>query len=316
MPLKAEFQRTSISSLLGQRLVFFGNEKLATGIESKAPLLTSLVEYGHEIEAIILRGKQDKKKPLAVEQVALEHNIEVYWVQTKADLNSVVNNLNSEIAVLASFGMIVPKEVLDAFKFGIINVHPSLLPHYRGSSPIEQAIIDGLDETGVSLMQLSEKMDEGPIFIQETVPIPQSCSKQDLYELLVSQASPLLPESIVDIISGKLSSSPQIGTATYTPLIKKQDGLIDFELPAEEIERRVRAYADWPKAQAAIKSMEILLHKTRVNDDHQLQPGEIKIIDKKILLVGTKTSSLEITELQPVGKKIISAQAFINGYLK
>ncbi|HIA91494.1 TPA: hypothetical protein EYO12_00060 [Candidatus Saccharibacteria bacterium] len=314
MPLKTDVKRAGFSTSLGQKLVFFGNESLATGIECDGQILQSLIDYGHIIEAVILRGSGPAKTEWAVERIAKQHNIPTIWVSTKEELQQTTMHLQSEIAVLASFGMIIPSSVLDAFTFGIINVHPSLLPVYRGSSPIEQALLDGKKETGVSIMQLNSKMDEGPLFLQETIQIDDTTTKQQLYEKVVAVAVDILPNALVDIVSGSLRPFQQTGTPSYTPLISKHDGKVSTDEPAEFIVKKIKAYSGWPKVKMTINDIPCAILDARANETASL-PVTTPIYEDGIIKINTEEGVLEILSLQPDGKKPMAAKDFANGYL-
>lgn len=315
MALKTQFTHVGTSRLLGQRLVFFGNEQLATGVECRANILRSLYDFGHEIEALVLKGKPNKQ-PYAVEAFSEEKQIPVHWVETKNELIRFCDNFTSSIAVLASFGMLVPESVLNSFRDGIINVHPSLLPKYRGSSPLEQAILDDLSETGVSLMQLVKEMDEGPVLLQETISMPKKATKQQLYELIIDKVTTTLPETIVDAASGFLKASPQTGVPSYCPIIRKSDGLVSVETPASTIDNMVRAYAGWPKTKISFDSVDLLIHQSKIFTARTFSSKGLFIYDKNRLILSTIDGQLEIEKLQPTGKKIMDARSFINGFAK
>jgi methionyl-tRNA formyltransferase len=208
---------------------------------------------------------------------------------------------------LVAYGKIIPKRIIDIFPHGIINIHPSLLPKYRGPTPIEQAILDGASKTGVSLMQLAPEMDAGPVFTQEEIALKGTESKEELAEQLLQTGAKLLAANIHAILDGSLKPTSQDDSdATYTQLIKKQDGLVEWNKPAEQLEREVRAYLGWPKSRAEIFGHETIVTKARVAKDHE-DGG---------LVIQCKPGWLEIQELTAPSGRTISGTEFLRGYAK
>jgi methionyl-tRNA formyltransferase len=268
-------------------LVFFGNEKLATGIpQPKRRILEAVQKAGFNVEQLVTK-----------------------------DL-SQLNPHKSQLAVLAAYGQIIPQKILDEFPLGIINVHPSLLPAYRGPTPIEQAILDGATKTGVSIMQLTAKMDEGPIYKQKTIHLTGQESKIELTNKLQCIGAELIVEALTKIFDVNLKprQQPHPIRATYSKKIFKKDGAINWKNTAIQIERKIRAYLGWPGSYTVLNNINVTLLSAKVTDD-QLMPGKIKITTKKELLVGTKKGSLSLLQLQPSGKNKMSAADFINGYI-
>jgi methionyl-tRNA formyltransferase len=158
---------------MSAKIVFFGNERLATGVTTTAPTLQALIDAGYEVCALVVAQNQSgasrKARKLEVAEIAEQHGIPVLVPAKLDDIAGQLKDYGAEIGILVAFGKIVPQAILDIFPHGIINIHPSLLPKHRGSTPIESAILFGENETGVSLMQLVQKMDAGPVYAQETV---------------------------------------------------------------------------------------------------------------------------------------------------
>lgn len=273
-------------------IVFFGNEKLATGVSDTKPIIRHAVQAaGFEIEQHVTGPLTDLKPHKA------------------------------QLAVLAAYGRIIPQSVLDQFPLGIINVHPSLLPAFRGPTPIESAILDGLTKTGVSIMQLSAGMDEGPIYKQKTLHLNGTESKAELTIKLQSLGAELLAEVLPQIADGTLKarSQPHPDRATYCRKLTKQDGVIDWHKPAVEIEREIRAFLDWPKSRTVIADKEVIITKAHVHNttftEIALRPGELKV-ESGCLVAGTGQGYLCIEKLKPAGKKEMAIQAFLAGYSK
>lgn len=296
--------------------IFFGNETLATGVESNGVVLKSLLDIGWQPDALVLAQRKPSKKPHTVEQIANTHNIPIEYVGSKAELPDIVERYNPSFAVLAAFGMIITQEVLDMIPDGIVNIHPSLLPKYRGSSPIEAAILQGDTHTGVSLMRLDAGMDTGELYEQRELEAnPQDVTKQELHDLLAELGSQMLVDHIDSIASGTAQTSTQLkDNVSTTDRISKSDGEISWDQPAEVIERKVRAYAGWPKTKAVLDGTEVILHDVAVTDFKAETPGDIEIGDNA-LFVSAQDKQLEIFAIQPDGKQTMDTQAFVNGYL-
>jgi len=271
-----------------QKIVFFGNEKLATGINGVEPvILNSLRRAGYVIEQVVV-GPINELQP---------HE--------------------SRLAVLAAYGHIIPQSVLDQFPLGIINIHPSLLPKYRGSTPIEQAILDGETKTGVSIMQLSFKMDEGPLYAQRTVQLSGKETKGELTAKLHELGAEMLIEVLPAIFSGDLQprQQPHPDRATYTRRLTKQDGSIEWNKSAEEIVREIRAYSGWPKSSCTLFGIDMSILEAGVSDGWGSSVGTVSVdLGTKKIRVQCNQSSLEIITLQPAGKKPMDVVAFLNGY--
>lgn len=277
---------------MSKTIVFFGNEKLATGLPVAKPIIRdALKSAGFEIEQIVT-GKLSQLQP---------HS--------------------AKLAVLAAYGRIVPQSVLDEFPLGIINVHPSLLPLHRGPTPIEQAMLDGATKTGVSIMQLTSGMDEGPIYKQKTVHLSGEESKAELTEYLQQIGSELLLDVLPEIINGTLKphKQPHPNRATYSRKLTKADGVIDWKKPAAQIEREIRAYLGWPSSRTTLAGKDVIITQAHVAGYEFHAPGG-DVVGKSFQtpdnLVGVACGEgvLVIDQLKPAGKPEMTAQAFLAGY--
>ena len=207
----------------------------------------------------------------------------------------------------------IPQTVLDLSELTALNIHPSQLPLLRGPSPIQSALLQGFSSTAVSLMQLDEKMDHGPILGQMELEIDPNDNYFSLEDKLADVGGELIKKSILDYLSGSLESSPQDhDQATTCKLIRKEDGLIDWTKPAEDIINQVRAFILWPGSFTTLKGLELKITKA-ITSLEKLAPEEIKI-DGDRLLIGTGTDALQVLELQPAGKKRMLAADFMRGY--
>ncbi len=295
-------------------IVFFGNEQLCTGANSlNSPSFQALLKNSFDIQALILNASK-KSKIMSIEKYAINANVPVYKVQSKQEITEVIEGLKPELGVLAAFGRIVPQSVIDSFKHGIINIHPSLLPKFRGPTPIESAILAGEKQTGVSIMQLAAEMDAGSIYTQKAITINDKVTSIDLAAQLAQIGSELLLDVLSKLNDNSFIPKPQESAlATYCKLIKKSDGELHPKTKsATQLSREVRAYLGWPKSHLQYKSLNIIVLESKVVN-HDVKPDKLEVRDRKLLL-GCKKDSLEITRLQLAGKKPMDSTSFINGY--
>ena len=260
------------------------------------------------------RGKKLLASP--VKEYASKNNIDILDPQElNKDFAETLKKYLPATFIVVAYGKIIPQEILDLSELTAINIHPSMLPILRGPSPIQTALLQGFDSTGVSLMQLDKKMDHGPILSQIEVKIDSNEDYICLSERLSTIGADILNKNILDYLNSQATPLPQDDNqATFFKMIKKENGQIDWQKPAQEIHNQVRAYRQWPRAYTKLDNLDIKFLKTEVVAEI-LKPGEIKF-DKNSLIVGTVEDSLKILELQPAGKKAMSSQDFIRGYQK
>jgi methionyl-tRNA formyltransferase len=294
-----------------KKLVFFGNERLTTGIShTDTPTIKSLINNGYEVAAVVsnyIKGRSRNARKLEITEVAEHHNIPVLLPTHPIDIKHDIKNMNADFGVLVAYGRIIPQEIIDVFPHGIINIHPSLLPKYRGPTPIEQVILDDAEESGTSIMRLVKEMDAGPVYAQERTKLSGNETKEELAEKLLQLGGRLLMDSLPGILNGTLSPTPQdVSLATYTHLLKKEDGIINWDKPAEALERQVRAHYSFPKSHAVVFGQDIIITKARVTNAP----------DDGDLVLECNPGWLEVQELTaPSGRKISGAE-FIRGYSK
>jgi len=288
-----------------KKLVFFGTEDFSV------PSLQALIKSGWEIVAVVTKpdspaGRGRRIHSPAVKLVAESNAVKVLQPDKVEEINQTLKDLDASAGVLVSYGKLLPKSTIDIFPSGIINVHPSLLPKYRGPSPIEAAILSDDTETGVSLMKLELKMDAGPVFYQERVQLNGSETRLQLQALLATLGANMLADKLAEIIEGKIAPKDQDESkATFTQLLKKDDGIIDWQEPATVIDKKIRAYAGYPKSRAKLfEKYDVVITKARSAD----APS------RNGLVVECKPGWLEITELIAPSGRVISGVDFLRGY--
>lgn len=254
-----------------RRLVFFGNERLSSGLGTTLPVITGLVQAGYDIAAIVVAqkppAKSRKSQTLEIVEFAHQRGIPLLAPFKLADAADDLAALGAHAAVLVAYGKIVPSNVIELFPGGIINLHPSLLPRHRGPTPLESVILAGEHETGVSLMQLTPKMDAGPVYAQETVLLKGDETKQQLAMQLGALGRDMLLDYLPQILDGRLQPTPQNDSeATYDQLLSKDLARLDFNKPAEQLEREIRAYAGWPRSRTLIGGREVIITSAHVGD--------------------------------------------------
>ncbi|MDQ5943625.1 MAG: methionyl-tRNA formyltransferase [Patescibacteria group bacterium] len=299
-------------------VVFFGNERIATGIKgTELPTANLLLTSGYIIDAVFSPNKgseqsKNRNQHFEIEDFAKENNIPFYNQYSQTELVEILQKLPASVGILVAYGKIVPQSIIDHFAHGIVNIHPSLLPKYRGSTPIEAAILDGSNTTGVSIMQLSSAMDAGPVYAQEKLQLSGTETKDDIAKALSLKGAELLMKNLDSIINGDLKPIPQKGKATICKKISKQDGNIDSDMSADKILRQIRAYAGWPKSHLSHQGMDLVVLEATMSNI-KTKPGELIFADNKLIL-GCNESSIEIFSIQVSGKKPMDAKSFVNGY--
>lgn len=298
-------------------ILFFGNERLATGVTTNTPVLKALVLNGYKIAAIIttpnINTSSRKPRPLEVVDFAQQHDIPLIETKSLKDLVEQINSYGADAAVLASFGRMVPTEVINLFPHGIINIHPSLLPLHRGPIPIEGSILAGEKQTGVSLMSLVPEMDAGPVYDQVSIDLNGSESKQYLADTLGQLGAELLIKLLPEILSGKLKPREQKGIASYDKRLDKDRGVFDSSLSARELERQVRAFLGWPRSKATVSGLPVTITKAHVIDQSLQETGSFQNLNGELVFAANK-GSLVIDSLVPASGKEMSGSEFLHGH--
>ena len=298
---------------MNERIVFMGSPEFAI------PSLEALHEK-YELVAVVTQpdrpaGRGRTLTPCAVKQRALELGLPVLQPVSLKKL-SAVNELaqyKPDLIVVAAFGQILPKMVLEMPAKGCVNVHASLLPRWRGASPIQAAIAAGDNESGVTIMLMDEGLDTGPILAQRRVPIHPRTNAEELSHQLAFLGAQALIEVLPSYLNGMLAPLPQDGTnQTYAPMLKKEEGELDFSKPAYELDRKVRAFHPWPGTYFTLDGKRVKVLEAHVHDSFTSEPGERYVVNG-LPAIGTSESFLVLDSLQPEGKKPMSGQAFLNG---
>jgi len=302
------------------RVVFFGTPDFA--VKSLEKIINS---DKHEVIAVITqpdkpKGRGKKVQPPPVKVLAEKHNIDVLQpekLKNNTELFNYLRNLNPDIFVVVAYGKILPKELIEIPKYKTINVHASLLPEYRGASPIHKAILDGKKKTGVCIMEITEELDAGDIYACKEVEITDNDDIISLHDKLAEEGGNLLLEVLDKIEEGKIEKTPQDHSkATYAPPIKKEDGKIDWSKSAREIFNQIRALKVWPKAFTKFRDKEIKILDSEIVDEASVgNIGEIVEIDKnRGFIVQTGKGKLLIKAVQFPSSKVISGSDAIRGY--
>jgi methionyl-tRNA formyltransferase len=297
------------------KLVYMGTPQFAV------PPLRALAEAGHEIAGIVTRidkpaGRGRNVLAPPVKAVALQLGLPLYQPKRVREpmFIDALRKLNPDVIVVAAYGQILPKEVLTLPKFGCINIHASLLPAYRGAAPINWAIIRGDKETGITIMQMDEGMDTGGVLMQESHPIGPRDTSGTMTETLSELGARLITKSLPLVESGILKPMVQDESkATLAPLLKKEDGLVDWTLPAADINNRVRGFSPWPGAYTFLEGGMIKILETDVLPGEG-EPARMHKGEDNTLEVGTGRGLLRILSIQPAGKKPMPAADFLRGH--
>ena len=304
------------------RIVFFGSPiEAATSLES-------LISAGHDIAAVYSRpdqraGRGRTETPTPVKAFALERSLPVFTpkgLRNNVEEQSRLAETNADVFVVVAYGRILPSELLQIPPMGVVNVHPSLLPRYRGPSPVVNAILDGQSQTGVTVMLLDEGMDTGPILAQSTPTQLTGDEKGSaLQERLFKEGVAMLPGVLEGLGDGSITPTPQDDAlATTTGLIERSDGEIDWLTSSEHIDRMVRAYDPWPGTFTSWngKGLKILdASVVKVADEPpagSIEPGRVVKADGR-LLVGAGSGWLEINRVQLEGRQAVAADDFLRG---
>jgi len=294
-------------------LVYFGTPEFAV-----TPLKT-LLNSGYEVLAVVTqpdrgsgRGRHIASCPVKIEaQKAGLQTLQPLKVRNTEFLDNL-RSLNPSVIVVAAYGQILPSEIIHLPAFGCVNIHASLLPKYRGAAPINWAIINGETRTGITTMLMDEGMDTGPILFQEEVEITPEDTAGSLSSNLSQIGADLIIRTLKELENGMINPVPQSDKASYAPLLKKTDGLINWSRSAVEISNFIRGMNPWPGAYGFLEGERIKILKV-VPLDESGEAGIIKSVSKDELIVGAIKGCISILEIQPQGKPVMLIRAFLQG---
>ena len=298
-----------------KKVVFMGTP------EFSVPVLQKLIE---KTNVVLVVTQPDKKvgrhqilESTPVKKEAIKHNIEVFQpIKIKEDYKTIIEK-NPDIIVTCAYGQIIPNILLETPLFGAINVHASLLPKLRGGAPIHKSIIDGYQETGITIMYMTEKMDAGDIISQETIPILEDDNVGTLHDKLSICGSNLLIESLKDIFNKTNKRIKQNESeVTFAYNITREEELIDFSKTSKEVHNLIRGLYPYPIAYTKLNGEIIKITMSKIDESKKGEPGEITEITKEGIKVKCKDKSIIIMKLKPSGKKEMLSKDFINGYGK
>ncbi|MBQ4259119.1 MAG: methionyl-tRNA formyltransferase [Lachnospiraceae bacterium] len=312
------------------KIVFMGTPDFA------AASLEALIQAGHEVTAVVTqadkpKGRSGEPVPPPVKVTALKYNIPVMQPARIRNPESIeeLKQYPADIYVVAAFGQILPQEVLDIPPYGCLNIHASLLPKYRGASPIQHVIICGEETTGITIMQMDAGLDTGDMLYKKEIPIAADDNYETLHDKLMLLGGEAIVEVLPLLVEGKLSPEKQIDEdSCYASIIKKSMGEIDFTQTCVEIERQVRGMTPWPSAYTFYKGKQLKVWSVECVEDlacgddenavttaecPQAVPGMVVKVEKDAVLVMTREGLLKIKELQLEGKKRMSTRDFLLG---
>ena len=299
------------------KIVFMGTPDFSV------PVLKQIIDDGYEVIGVVTQpdrpvGRKKVLTPPPVKVEAEKQGIPVYQpekIRQPDELEKVLA-LKPDLVVTAAFGQILPKELLDAPKYGCINVHASLLPELRGGAPIHYSILQGKEKTGITIMYMAEKLDAGDILTQVEVPITETDTVGTLHDKLSEAGSKLLSETLPKLLNGELNPIKQNEEkATFAYNIKREQEKIDWSKTGEEIYNHIRGLNPWPVSYTTFDGKVVKIwNSKKVKHAKSEEPGTIiRLEEDGIVVASGNDTAVKITELQPSGKKKMPAEQFLRG---
>lgn len=302
---------------MSKRIVYMGTPDFAV------QPLKAMVEAGLNVVGVVTQPDKPKGRgktmlPTPVKEEALKHDLLVYQPEKvrAPEFVDVLKELAPDIIVVAAFGQIIPKTILELPEFGCINIHASLLPKYRGAAPIQQAVIDGEKESGVTIMKMGTGLDTGDMISKTIVPITAQETGGSLFDKLAKAGAELLIETLPSIFDGTAvyEVQPKDSPTPYAGMITKEMGKLDFSKSAEELERLVRGLNPWPSAYTFLNGKTLKVWSSEaIKNTEEAVPGTILKTDREGIYVACKEGILLLKEIQLEGKKRMDADAFLRG---
>ncbi len=298
------------------QIVFMGTSPFAL------PALEALAGSGHTLALVVSqpdrpRGRGKKLSPTPVKEKALELGLPVATPERVKDIEKDLQDLEPHLIVVVSFGQILPASTLEIPSVGCLNIHPSLLPKYRGAAPLQRVLMNGEKETGITIMWMNEHLDAGDIFLQEKTPIHPDETYGELHDRLAREGARLLMDALEMLEKGERRALPQRDEeATYAPPIRKEETRLTWERPARDLHNIIRGLSPSPGASLPGPRGAMKVLRTRVVEGAQGRPGEVLEAHPKKgrLVVACGEDALEILQLQPPGKKAMDGASFVRGY--
>jgi methionyl-tRNA formyltransferase len=295
------------------RLIYFGTDAFSV------PPLVRLLAENWNLVGVVTKpdsrtGRGRELTMPAVKRLALAAHVPVLQPDKVRDATPDILALKPDAGIVVAYGKIIPQDVIDLFPLGLINVHPSLLPKYRGAMPIEAAILNGDEETGVTLMRIEAGVDSGPTYEQAKLQLAGTETKPDLYEKLAELGTDLLAAKLTGILEGNIVPIPQDHAhATHTEMIKKDAGTLNWAKPAVQLEREVRAYQGWPGSRTQLAGTDVIVTAAHVAQTSGTAGQPYKLTSGE-LAVYTGHGSLVIDRLKPAGKREMTGPEFLTGH--
>ena len=298
------------------RVVFVGTSPF--GI----PTLRRLKEAGVEIPLVVTqpdrpKGRGRKLAPTPVKEAATEIGLPIIQPERIGDAKDQIAAEKPHILLVVSYGQILPQEVLEIPSIGPLNIHPSLLPRYRGAAPLQRVLMNGETETGISLTWMVKELDAGPIFAVKRCAIDPNETYGELHDRLANESAEFLIEHIPQLaeLTDPIGEPQNPADATYAPSIKKEETKIDWSLPAQKVHNLVRGISPAPGASTTRKGKQLKILRTELTDASG-EPGEVVTANPKTgeLVVACGEGGVKVLELQPQGKRIMKAKEFLQGY--
>ncbi len=299
------------------RIVFFGTPSFAL------PPLETLIRGSDEVVAVVTQPDREKgrgRKVIVspVKEVALQKGLSILQPEKVKEVSfqEKLKGFGADLFVVAAYGQILPKTVLSLPKYGAMNIHASLLPKYRGSAPIAWAILNGEKKTGITTMLMDEGMDTGDILLQSEIPIHEDETTETLHDRLASLGAQLLSETLEKMKRGEIHPTSQDHSkATYAPMLKKEDGQIDWTNGAEEIDRQVRAFHPWPGAYTEWQGQILKIYRGEVRKGKAAgKAGTVLWVGTDFIEIETGKDSYLLKEVQLEGKRKMSTRDFLSGH--
>ena len=301
------------------RIAFFGTPAFAV------PTLDALLRSTHTVVGAVTqpdrpRGRGQRVSDAPVKALAVELGIPVLQPErlSRDTFEPAFSEWRADLGVVAAYGKILPQWLLDMPRFGMINVHASLLPKYRGAAPVHRAVIEGESETGVTIMRVVKALDAGPMMAHIVRPIGPNETTDVIERDLAASGAELLVTVVNDLAAGRVVETPQDDTlATYAPRLTKDEGRLDFAMPALAIHNRIRGLRPWPGAFTTLREQRLVLHQARLSEHepHRAEPGTCLVAGAHgITIACGHGSAVDVLQVQPEGRRVMSARDYLAGH--